>query len=950
MNSPTRPVSRLLRALLPTLAALGIASLSCQAAKPVPTRDGLILPLKDGFLKVELRAENIVRVAFAKDQAFLSRESLVVLPAPAQAPTWSCSNDDGVATLSTAKIKVLVDLQTGAVKFVDTQNRLILAEKTGSRDISPISIQGENTSHVRQEWESNAGEALYGLGQRQLGILNIKGYDLDLWQRNTTVIIPYLVSNRGYGILWDNTSYTRFGDLREPAPISAAKLFNAKGEPGGLSAYYYADPRFEKLVAECIDKEIDHNVRGLDQEAANTKLKPGLPPGDVSVRWEGFIQSDVSGIHSFHTYGDGGLKLWVDEKLLINHWRQDWLPADENVRVELKAGQRHHLRIEWVKDQKATTLSVRLKTPSASDASSLWSEVGDCIDYTFVYGPEIDQVIAGYRQVTGQAPLMPQWSFGLWQSRQRYKTAQESLDVIDGFRKRQIPFDTIVQDWMYWKADGWGSHEFDATRFPDPDAWIRSIHEKHARVMISVWAKFYKGTANFDEMQKLGYLYQPNLIEGQKDWLGYAFSFYDAFNSNARKLFWARLDKALFQKGIDAWWMDASEPDLLSVPTLEGHRRRMNPTAMGSGARMLNAFPLMNARGIYEGQRASAPDQRVFNLTRSGFAGMQRYAAAVWSGDTSSTWTAMQKQIPAGLGFSVSGMPYWTMDCGGFSVPQRFYDQKPADAEEWRELNTRWFQWATFTPILRVHGEEPNREVWEMGGENHPAYKTIVSFDRLRYRLLPYIYSLAGAVTHEGGTLMRPLVMDFRQDAKVLDLTDQYMFGPALLVNPILHYKDRSRQVYLPETAGGWYDFWTGALLKAGQTIEAPAPFETLPLYVRAGSLIPYGPELQYTGEKPADPITLYVFTGADGSFSLYEDDGLSYGYEKGAFTRIPLRWNEATRTLSIGQREGSFPGMLAKRSFQIVLVEKNKPVGFSFDAKPDRSLSYDGAAVEAKF
>jgi alpha-D-xyloside xylohydrolase len=386
----------------------------------------------------------------------------------------------------------------------------------------------------------------------------------------------------------------------------------------------------------------------------------------------------------------------------------------------------------------------------------------------------------------------------------------------------------------------------------------------------------------------------------------------------------------------------------------------MNPTALGPGSRVLNAFPLVNSEVVYQGQRAAAPDQRVFILTRSGFAGLQRYAAAVWSGDSSSTWTAMRKQIPAGLGFCLSGLPYWTMDIGGFSVPHLYAPNlgndsngdpiygKATDAsvEEWRELNTRWFEFGTFTPLLRTHGEFPYREMWQFGGESSPAYQAQLKFDRLRYRLMPYLYSLAGAVTQESGTIMRALVMDFRADAKAREIGDEYLFGPALLVNPVTEFQARSRPVYLP-AATGWYDFWTGASLAGGQTIEAAAPYDAIPLYVRAGAIIPFGPELQYTGEKPADPITLCVYAGADGAFTLYEDDGLTYGYEKGAFARIPLHWDNGAGKLTIGQRQGSFPGMLTARTFHVVLVTMDRPQGFPFDPPVGPAVTYRGEAVE---
>jgi alpha-D-xyloside xylohydrolase len=342
----------------------------------------------------------------------------------------------------------------------------------------------------------------------------------------------------------------------------------------------------------------------------------------------------------------------------------------------------------------------------------------------------------------------------------------------------------------------------------------------------------------------------------------------------------------------------------------------------------------------------------VFILTRSGFAGIQRYATATWSGDTTGTWTAMAKQIPAGLGFSISGVPYWTMDIGGYTMENRFSSRNPTpeDAEEWRELNARWFQFGAFCPITRLHGELLPREPWAFGGDTHPAYLAIVKFDHLRYRLLPYLYSTAGEVTWNAATFMRPFVMDFPRDTAAREIADEYMFGPAFLIAPVTTYKARSRAVYLPQTGAGWYDFWTGAHARGGQTLDTPAPYDSMPLFVRAGAIIPFGPEIQHTGDKPADPITLCVYAGADAAFTLYEDDGVTYGYERGAFARIPLHWDDNAKTLTIGKREGKYPGMLSQRTFNVVLAKKDKPVGFSFTPKPDKAVSYQGKAAKVKF
>jgi len=922
-----------------------------QTSVPQKQTDGIVIPVQDGFLKIAVRADNIVHVAFAKERSFFEHKSLAVVPAKGPIPAWQLTGDAVHATITTAKLKVRVDLATGAISFFDTAGRAILVEKEAGRSITPAEVQGEKTFHVQQRWEPSANESLYGLGENQLGLLDIKGYDLDLWQHNGTDVVPFLVSSRGYGIFWDNTSFTRFGNLRPFEAIPAVRLFDANGKPGGLTGSYYTGAHFERLVAQRVDPKIDIDITGRTHEP-NRVIHPDLPGGDVSVRWEGELEPDATGDYLFQAFSNSGIEMWIGDQLLMNHWRQSWLPWKDLTRIHLEAKKRYHIRLEWTKDQDGlVAMNLTWKTPPAEQATSLWSEAGDGIDYYFVYGPEPDQVVAGYRQITGPAPMMPVWAFGLWQSRQRYKTAQESLDVIDGFRSRNIPFDNIVQDWFYWRENAWGSHEFDPARFPDPAGWVRSIHEKHARLMISVWGKFYPGTANFEAMHARGFCYEPNLKEGLQDWVGYPYTFYDAFNPEARKLFWSQVERELFRKNVDAWWMDATEPDLTPTPTLEGQHHFMNPTALGTGGRVLNAYPLLNSEGVYKGQREAAPNQRVFNLTRSIFAGQQRYAAATWSGDTSSTWTALRAQIPAGLGLCLSGIPYWTMDVGGFSVPARFAAEnaKPEDVEEWRELYTRWFEFGTFAPFLRSHGESPNREMWFFGDQTSPAYQTQLKFDRIRYRLLPYVYSIAGDITQDGGTMMRALMMDFRNDGKAREISDEYMFGPALLVSPVTSYKARSRAVYLP-SGTGWYDFWTGAFHTGGENLDAPAPYDSIPLYVRAGSMLPCGPEIQYTTEKKPDPITLFIYQGADGEFTLYEDDGLTYNYEKGLFTRIPLRWNDASQTLTIGKRQGSFPEMLAERTFQLVFISKSKQAGFSFTPQPDRTVHYSGDEVVVKF
>jgi alpha-D-xyloside xylohydrolase len=937
--SPSAPASTFARALvftvLPGILLCALPHpLSAQAPRLTTQPGGITLTQPGNTIRLQVISDAIVHVTAAPLGA-PQHPSITVVATPATSVPFKTTHAAGATTLSTSRLKVRVDDLTGAVTFLDRATGApILAEAT--RSIVPAVVQGEATTHVQQTWKAQADESLHGLGQMQLGLVDVKGYDLDLWQHNTNVTVPYLVSSRGYGIFWNNTSFTRFGDLRPFEDIPAYALLDTKDTVGGLTLTY---PGTSERPARTSALSVNFTPTAAQRSAPDRE-------------WNGNVLAPATGDYLFRAYSNGGIKVWIDGKMVMDHWRQAWLTADDLVKVHLNAGQKVSLRILTDGEQQ-TRMNLQWKTPASTPDTSLWSEVGDAVDYYFVYGPSLDRVVSGYRTLTGKATMMPNWIFGLWQSRQRYETAQQSLDVVHQFRQRNIPFDNIVQDWQYWKPDSWGSHEFDATRFPDPKGWIDAIHAQHAHLMISVWGKFNPNTENAKEMQAHGFLYQEDLKQHLTDWIGFPYTFYDAFNPGARKLFWSQMDNALFKKGVDAWWMDASEPDLLPgepPATVEDAKAYMNPTAMGTGARMLSGWGLMNSNAVYTGQREEAPNQRVFILTRSGYAGQQRFSTATWSGDITSTWTSLAKQIPAGLGISIAGVPYWTTDTAGYTMQSRFAPRAsattaadPADEDEFRELNARWFQFSTFTPMLRVHGEVRPREMWNFG-EDSPVYTAEVKSDRLRYHLMPYLYSLAGAVTQHDGTIMRPLVMDFPADRQARSLTDEYMFGPQLLVAPILHYKQRSREVYLPVGAT-WYNLWSGAVVASG-TQTAEAPYDTIPVFVRAGSILPLGPDVQYVNEKPDAPITLHLFTGANGTFTLYEDQGTTFDYEHGAFTEIPITWNEATRTLTIGQRKGSFPEMPKTRTFHIVLTSPTAPVGFSFTPTPNQSIAYNGAPV----
>jgi alpha-D-xyloside xylohydrolase len=475
---------------------------------------------------------------------------------------------------------------------------------------------------------------------------------------------------------------------------------------------------------------------------------------------------------------------------------------------------------------------------------------------------------------------------------------------------------------------------------------IATLHDSlHAHFMISVWPKFYVGTQNYNTFNQKGYLYTQSVNWGQKDWIGHVSTFYDAFNQQARHDFWELMNRHLFYMGIDGWWMDATEPDINSNASITERKALMTPHAEGSSARYFNAFPLENAKAVYEGQRAVS-NQRVFILTRSAFAGQQRYSAATWSGDIGSRWEDMRSQITAGLNFCLSGIPYWTMDAGGFAVEGRYYNPSPRDKAEWMELNTRWYQFAAFCPLFRVHGQFPFRELFHIAPEGSTAYNSMLFYDQLRYKLQPYIYSLWARTWYGDYTLMRALVMDFESDTIARKIPDQYMFGSAFLVNPVYTNKANKRKVYLP-SGTGWYEAYTGQSLQGGQWISADAPYERMPLFVKAGSIVPLGPSIEYTGQRPADTLTVYVYTGASASFTLYEDQGADYQYEKGAYSMIVMHYDEPTHTLHLDSRKGDYPGMLAERVFNIVWVTPEHAQGLGLGQ--GTTVNYHGQGLEVK-
>ncbi len=917
------------------------------------------------LVRLEVWGDRLIRVSATPEPAFADPQSLIVIT-PQLTPSYEVTQRGDTVILATSEIRAHVLSSTGEVWFADKDGRLLLRENEGGgKTFTPITVEGTHGYSVRQVFESPDDEAFYGLGQHQADEFNYKGKNEELFQYNTKVSVPFIVSNKGYGVLLDSYSLCRFGNPNDYVQLGEVfTLYDADGREGALTGTYVPAKKTgaETLVRREDSLYFEHLVREDLSRVVN--LPADFPLSGAQVTYEGSIEPSETGEFKFVLYYAGYTKVYIDGQLVVpERWRTAWNPNAYKFSVWLEGGRRVPVRIEWEPDGGVSYAGLRvmpLTDPAEQGKQSWWSEMTPQLDYYFIFGTDMDEVISGYRTLTGKSPIMPKWAMGFWQSRERYKTQDELLTVLNGFRDRNIPIDNIVLDWSHWPEDGWGSHEFDPERFPDPRGMVDSIHSLHAHMMISVWPKFYTTTEHYREFAERGWIYEQSVRDSLRDWIGkgYTYGFYDAYAPDARRLFWQQMYEHYYPLGIDAWWMDASEPNVRDCTDLQYRKDLCGPTALGPSTQYFNAYALMNAKAIYEGLRGVDPDRRVFQLTRSGFAGLQRYATSTWSGDIASRWEDMKAQISAGLNFAMIGIPYWSMDIGGFCVENRYVSAQRewnktqtqtenADMKEWRELNTRWWQFGAFCPIFRTHGQYPYREPWEIAPEGHPAYASMVYYTRLRYILMPYIYSLAGMTWFKDYTIMRPLVMDFTSDAQVNDIGDQYMFGQALMVAPVYTYEARSREVYFPQAAG-WYNFYDGTFCDGGGRRVVQAPYERIPLYVRAGSIVPCGMPMNYTDEKPADHLVVYVYQGANGEFTLYEDDGVSYGYEQGQYTLIPMTYDDDRQTLTIGKREGSFAGMLERRTFTIVTVCPDKAQPFDLEAKGIR-VDYDGNELSVK-
>ena len=690
----------------------------------------------------------------------------------------------------------------------------------------------------------------------------------------------------------------------------------------------------------------------------NENSKPFTPMKDADrdayTVYQGFITDKEEGLYGLGQLQNGQMMQRNMSKLLIQGNIEDVSPIFQSTKG---------YGVFW-DNYSATTYT------DNENETSFSSEVGDCIDYYFMYGGSADGVIAQVRALTGEVPMMPLWSYGFMQSKERYKSQEETVGVVKKYRELGIPLDCIIQDWQYWGHNYlWNAMDFRNPSFDNPKAMIDSIHGMNARMMISIWSSFGPATKPYRTLDKERLLFNMETwpqsgIEGWPPNMEYpsGVRVYDCYNPKARDIYWDYLNKGIFQLGMDGWWMDSTEPDHFNWQESDFNRQ----TYLGSYRSVRNAYPLMTVGGVYDHQRAETSDKRVIILTRSGFLGQQRYASNVWSGDVQSSWDMFRKQITAGLNFSLTGMPHWNSDLGGFFAGSYNTNGNTSATRNpmYQELYVRWLQFGVFCPMMRSHGADTPREFFWYGKAGEPVYDALVDAVKLRYSLLPYIYSTAWEVSHRQSTFMRALYMDFLNDKNTWNIGNEYMFGKAFLVAPVLHSQytpeqkqnilkenegwnkttnnqvnlslnvdftqSKEMEVYLP-SGNKWYNYWTNEDFNGGQKLKIKTSLDRIPLFVRAGSIIPIGPDVQYTNEKKWDNLIINVYPGADGTFTLYEDEGDNYNYESGAYTEIQMKWNDKKRILTIDARKGEYNGMLTKRNFTIRTADgKEKVITYS--------------------
>lgn len=842
---------------------------------------GITIQNKNGTLQLIPLDERSIRVRFTRPES-RQQEELVYVQG-GEKPRFRVSENSRHIVLKLPSVSAEYRKDNQTLTFIDKLGNVLLREKAGGRLLQESPIQGETAFVASQSFCSPREERLFGIGQFQDGYVDVRDLPRRLTQVNTQIAIPFLLSSRGYALLWNNYGMTDFNPADQKLTLTRAEHF--AGETVTVNATSTGGNRTEQ--------------RKMNQFYATLTV-----PQD--------------GTYSFLL--DTGQKMGrkhyiaIDGTVVVN-LNNIWLPPTTSFRWKLKKGN-HRIEVRGDDNDKPI-----LYWRESRDETVFRSPVAQCIDYT-VFAGIADEAIASYRSLTGGTPLPPLWALGYIHCRERYNTQQELLDNAAEFRRRHIPIDMIVQDWQYWGRYGWNAMQFDERNYPDPAEMVKQLHAMDMKLMLSVWAKVDRNSELGKEIARHGYYIKDT------DWV-------DFFNPDAAQFYWKNFSNRLLKPfGIDAWWQDATEPE---NDDLAG--RRVNKgKSLGDAYR--NAFPMLVNKTVYSGLRADNGAHRAMILTRSGFQGMQRYGATTWSGDVGHDWETLRRQIAGGLGMMASGLPWWTYDAGGFFRPANQYTDKG-----YHECFVRWLQAAAFLPMMRVHGYMSHTEPWRYGPEVERLSKKYIC---LRYSLLPYIYSHAAAVTRDGYTLMRPLVMDFPQDSIALDLKDEYMFGKSFLVAPVLQAGVKYRSVYLPMAQAGWTDFWSGTTHAGGTTVQVEAGLDRIPLYVRRGSIVPLCFGMESTKDMNQRPVEVRIYPGADGDFVWYEDNGDNYDYENGQFSTFTLHWDDSRRTLTVSRRNGTYQGMKADKTLRIVVVNSANGTGDT-PATTAKEITYTGKKMNIK-
>lgn len=858
--------------LLTLLSLLPLVTLGQTYKKHVVQRDKLSIQLSEGVLNITPLTSQAVRVQWVKELPKEQQELILINRQPV--PSFTCTETPAAVKLSTGAVTVTFNKQTGIIHYSNSKGETFLIEKEGSRKLVADSVLGQPCYSAEQAFYSPKDEYLFGLGQFQDGQYNLRNVSRRLIQVNTQIAVPFLYSSKGYGILWHQYGLTYFNPADHNIPLQ--KKDTAAGE---------------KRDAEVTTTSGTQRVS--QQQSLYTGNFTTDKEGDYS------LMLDLGDMDSRHLVVIDGIAC-IDQSNL-------WLPPAVGRIVHLTAGQ-HQVQVVCKAVNKP-----RLSFKPVADETVFRSPNAKALDYVVFYGKDADEVIAGYRNLSGNVPMLPLWAYGFWQCRERYTSGQHLVQTVEEFRRRNLPVDVIVQDWQYWGKYGWGVPKFDETHYPEPAKFIQKLHDLHARFSVSVWE-------NLDKKSEVAKDYiSKNLYIPNSPWI-------DIYNPETRQTHWNALNRNLFSYGVDSWWMDATEPE---NDALAGKQ-----TYFGLGNFYRLTYPLLVSKAIYDGQRHTDSGKRVAILTRSAFAGQQRYGTINWSGDIGWNWDAYKRQIVAGLNYNLTGMPYWTTDIGGFFRPGRGQYTDP----KYHDILTRWFQWGAFNPIFRIHGYQTETEPWKYGDTVMANMRAMLN---LRYRLMPYIYSEAWLISQKGHTMMRPMVMDFCFDSLAVGQAYQYMFGKALLIAPVTDPGVSEWNVYLPKSSP-WYDFWTGKRFSGGQTVKAAAPQDKIPVFVKSGSILTMGKAMQYTAEKINDTLDIYVYTGADGRFTLYEDEGDSYNYEKGKYSTISFSWNDNTEVLTIGAKQGSYAGILQKRVFNIIFIDGRNNTAKSVN----KLIAYTGKSI----